>query len=403
MRKAIIGLALVMLVLTGGFVSPMGAADKSDATPTPPPPHVPTPTSEPIVVEWPEPEQRLFGEPGEVTVAVTGDLLWHSSLIKSVQRDAREMGSSRREEYGPLMAAVKPILNDVDVAICHAEVPVVPKGERVSGYPIFGAPMSTMRVVEDMGFDACTMASNHSLDRGFAMLKHTLDVFEDAGVVTVGTARSAKDAERVSIVTTDSGVRVGLVAGTYGSNVGWDGKRPWALARLDARAMIARAKAARAAGADIVIATAHAGTEYVHAPDGQQRALAEKLTASGAVHLVYMHHAHVVQPWVKMNGVWVVYGTSNLVGQMMTSTPHANEGIIGRFAFAQNESGRWEVTKADYVPLFVSHANDKTPARIYHVTAALKAGKGDKARLKIARDRTRKVVRQLGATGITES
>lgn len=397
----VVGLVVAMLVLWVTNVPQPSPADAPVAVMTAASPATPTP--EPLVVKWPKPKARLFGDPGEVTVALTGDLLWHSSLLKSVRWDAKLLKSKRGEEYGPLMAAVKPILNDVDVAICHAEVPVVPKGEQVTGYPIFGAPMSTMRVVKDMGFDACTMASNHSLDRGFKMLVHTLDVFEDAGVVTVGTARSKKDAERVSIVTTEQGVKIGLVAGTYGSNVGWDDKRPWALARLDAETMIRRAKAARVAGADIVIANAHAGTEYQHAPDGRQTALAKKLTASGAVDLVYMHHAHVVQPWVNMNGVWVVYGTSNLVGQMMTSTPHANEGIIARFAFAPDADGKWKVTKANYVPLFVSHANDKTPARIFHVTEALSAGKGDQARLKTARDRTRKVVKQLGATGITES
>lgn len=358
---------------------------------------------EPEVLEWPKPRERLFGDPGEVTVALTGDLLWHMSLLKSVRLDAKKMGSKRAEEYGPLMAAVKPILNDVDMAVCHAEVPVVPKGVEVTGYPIFGAPMSTMRVIEDMGFDACTMASNHSLDRGFAMLKHTIDTFEKAGVVTVGTARSAKDAERVSIFTTESGVRIGLVAGSYGSNVGWDTKRPWAVSKLHAPTMIARAKAAREAGADIVIANAHAGIEYQHAPDSQQRELAQKLTASGVIDLVYMHHAHVVQPWEKLNGVWVVYGTSNLVGQMMTSTPHANEGIIARFAFDRDDSGGWKVTKADYVPLFVSHATPTRPARIYHVKKALAEGKGDTERLRVALKRTRKVVHQMGAKGITES
>ncbi len=396
-----------MAVLAAGLVF-VGCAvipPATDATPGQGGDPAPTATitDNPEILELPEPRARLFGDPDEVTVALTGDLLWHMSLLKSVQLEAEQMGSKRAEEYGPLMAAVKPILNDVDMAVCHAEVPVVPKGETVTGYPVFGAPLSTMRVIEDMEFDACTMASNHSLDRGFEMLKFTLDTFEKAGVVTVGTARSAEHAERTSIFTTETGAKIGLVAATYGSNVGWDEQRPWAVSKLNADKMIARARAAREAGADIVIANAHAGTEYQHAPDSQQKVLAEKLTASGQIDLVYMHHAHVVQPWEKLNGVWVVYGTSNLVGQMMSTTPHANEGIIARFAFAPDESGRWQVTRADYVPLFVSHATATKPARIYHVTKALADGKGDEARLKVARDRTRKVIHQLGAKGITES
>ncbi len=400
--KRFAAVAAALLVFVGCAVIPPDSEFAPEQEGEGPTPGVVV-TSNPQVLEWPEPRNRLFGESDEVTVALTGDMLWHMSLLASVRLEAKQMGSKRAEEYGPLMAAVKPILNDVDMAVCHAEVPVVPKGETVTGYPTFGAPLSTMRVIEDMQFDACTMASNHALDRGFKMLRFTIDTFEEAGVVTVGTARSAEHAERTSIFTTDTGVKIGLVAATYGSNAGWDEQRPWALSKLNAGRMIAQARAARAAGADIVIANAHAGTEYQHAPNSQQRALAEKLTASGQIDLVYMHHAHVVQPWEKLNGVWVVYGTSNLVGQMFTSTPHANEGIIARFAFAPDDSGRWRVTKADYVPLFVSHATETKPARVYHVNRALAEGKGDQARLKVARDRTRRVVHQLGAKGITES
>ena len=339
----------------------------------------------------------------DVTVALTGDMLWHLSLLNSLRADAERLGSRHAEEYGPLFESVRPILRAADVAICHAEVPVVPKGERVTGYPSFGAPLSTMRAVTDLGFDLCTTASNHALDRGFANLVHTREAFDAAGVPTSGTARSATDAERVAMVTTPQGARVAVVGGTYGLNATWPTSRPWAVTKYDVKVLLKRARAARQAGADIVIVNAHAGTEYQHAPSADQRRLARALTASDDVDLVYMHHSHVVQPWQKVNGTWVVYGTSNLVGQMLTSIPASNEGIIARFTFRRDAAGGWEAVGADYVPLLVTHASRTVGARVYAVNDALDRGQGDAQRLEVARKRTARVIRQLGATGITES
>lgn len=371
------------------------------AGPSAPPPPAPTPSAAAQVP--PSAPQAEQAPRREVTVALTGDLLWHTSLIASVRADAKRFDSEHAEEYGPLFAGVKPILTGADVAICHAEVPVVPKGQPVTGYPSFGAPLSTMRAVTDLGFDLCTTASNHALDRGFENLVHTLKAFDAAGIPTAGTARSAKDAERVAMVTTPQGARVAVVAGTYGLNGTWPSSRPWAVTRADAKTLLARARAAREAGADIVIANAHAGTEYQHAPSADQVRLAKALTASEDVDLVYMHHAHVVQPWQKINGTWVVYGTSNLVGQMRTSIPPSNEGVIARFTFRESAGGAWTAVAADYVPLLVTHATSKVGARVLAVNDALDRGEGDRDRLLTARKRTAKVVRQLGATGITES
>jgi len=386
-RAAALALA-VALVATGCSRDPAAtpsAAATSAAPPPAPPGPAPTPASP------------------EVTVALTGDLLWHTSLIASVQADAKRFDSEHAEEYGPLFASVEPILTSADVAICHAEVPVVPKGQRVTGYPSFGAPLSTMRAVTDLGFDLCTTASNHSLDRGFENLVHTLEAFDAAGIPTSGTARSAEDAERVAMVTTPQGASVAVVAGTYGLNGSWPTARPWAVTKYDASTLLRRAKAAREAGADIVIVNAHAGTEYQHAPNDDQVRLAKALTASEDVDLVYMHHSHVVQPWQKVNGTWVVYGTSNLAGQMRTSIPASNEGVIARFTFRPDAAGSWEAVAADYVPLLVTHASSRVGARVYAVNDALERGEGDRDRLLTARKRTAKVVRQLGAKGITES
>ncbi|MDU1779839.1 MAG: CapA family protein, partial [Propionibacterium sp.] len=143
----------------------------------------------------------------------------------------------------------------------------------------------------------------------------TLDALDSAHVAHSGTARSAAEADRPVILTAHNGLKLGLVSGAYGLNgqsVPKDKSWAWSDARADH--LLARAAAARRAGADVVIVAAHTGEEYQQEPTKEQIQLATRLTASPDVDMVYCHHSHVVQPWAKVNGKLVIYGLGNLVG-----------------------------------------------------------------------------------------
>jgi len=193
------------------------------------------------------------------------------------------------------------------------------------------------------------------------------------------------------------------VAGTYGINgQGPGADRRWAVDRLDTAAMIERARRARDAGAELVLAAVHAGTELRTAPSAQQVEVVAALTASGAFDFVYGHHAHVPQPWARVNGVPVMYGAGNLVAQMKVATPQAYESMLGRLTFEERADG-WEVVRAEYVPLLMTLGTTGSPARVLPVNAALAAGTGDTARLELARDRVRRAATSLGADGLVEA
>ncbi len=126
--------------------------------------------------------------------------------------------------------------------------------------------------------------------------------------------------------------------------------------------MIADARAARAAGADVVVVSVHWGTEWQTEPDERQLSLGRALTASRTggrpdVDLIVGTHAHVPQAYEKVNGTWVIYGMGDqIAGDMVDHQgafdPRGNQGSIGRFTFAppRTPGGRWEVTRAEFVP-----------------------------------------------------
>lgn len=337
------------------------------------------------------------------TVVLSGDLLWHSTLWISAETEAK---AGQKYDFDPMFAAMKPIISGADMAVCHSEVPFALAGHAPTGWPIFGAPREIAPWIKTMGWDLCSTASNHSLDQGFQGLSDTLDLYDQAGVLHTGTFRSAEERTKPVIFTTSSGVKIGVVTGTYGTNgIPLPEGKPWSVSLWNADNLLAQAKATRAAGADVVIAKMHGGDEYQTVPNSEQVALAEALTASPDVDVVVGEHVHVVQPVTKVNGKWVVYGMGNLVAQHETDVPRGYEGITMRFTFTGSEPGKYTVSKAEYIPTLVTHYDGPdAPVRLYPVNASLAAGIGPTARLQTALARTRDAVNLLGtAPDLVES
>ncbi|MEO6512269.1 MAG: CapA family protein [Nocardioides sp.] len=324
---------------------------------------------------------------------LSGDLLWHDTVWASARSDA---GARRGFDFDPMFAALRPLVEGADLAICHEEVPFAAPGAPYASYPVFAAPPAIATWIGSMGWDACTTASNHAVDQGYDGLVRTADLLEAAGVAHVGTFRTLRERRTPVILTTEGGVKVAIVSGTYSLNgFPLPAGHEWSVSMWDARNLIAQARSARRAGADIVIVKYHGGDEYSAAPNAQQVALARALTASPYVDLVVGEHAHVVQPITKVNGKFVVYGLGNAVAQSEVSQPRAYEGITVGFTFEETAHG-FRVAWAEYVPTYWNHYSAGHPIRVQRVVRALSRGAADGARLRQALAATRAAVNLLG-------
>ena len=309
-------------------------------SPEPPPqaePAIVLSGGEPIPVP-PPPDAAAEPEPRRFTLVMGGDLLWHDTVWQSAAADAR---GGAAYDFDPMFADVKPLIERADLALCHEEVPFAAPGVPLQSYPVFAAPPEIAPWIASMGWDACTTASNHALDQGFDGLAYTADLLESVGVRHVGTFRTARERRQPVVLSTGSGVRVGVVAGTYGLNgFPLPEGREWSVSMLDVPDLLRQARAARRAGADVVVVHLHAGYEYDELPSPEQVAAVERLTRSPLVDLVLGEHAHTVQPITKVNGKWVVYGMGNLVGQQEVTRPETYRGILVRFTFVERPGRR---------------------------------------------------------------
>jgi poly-gamma-glutamate synthesis protein (capsule biosynthesis protein) len=417
-RIAVVGLMLTVALAASLLVRPEETRDRAlrlaiTVSPTPSP-TVAAPTESPVAVptqdQTTDPargqdrdEGRDEGRDGHrrVTVLMSGDLLWHNTVWQSAHEDAVRRGLHRRFDFDPMFAAMKPIVESADLAICHEEVPFAANDQHLSSYPVFAAPPEIAGWIASMGWDACTTDSNHSIDQGVDGLVRTANLLEEAGVRHVGTFRSPAERRKPVILTTHDGVKVGIVGGTYSLNgFTLPPDQRWAVSMWDADNLIAQARAARAAGADIVLVQYHGGDEYSRLPNAQQVALVRRLTASPAVDLVFAEHAHVVQPVTRVNGKWVVYGMGNMVGQSDPKYPRAYEGISVRFTFTETRHG-FAVTRAAYIPTSWNVYSPGSPIRVRPVLTDLRRGAGDRARLLEARRMIRLAVDGLDPHGDT--
>ncbi|MER5890402.1 CapA family protein [Streptomyces sp. NPDC001941] len=341
-RRAAVALTAALLTATGC------SAEGGPATPGQRPVERPAPSS----AGGPAAAARGF------TLVATGDVLPHTSVIRQAAADAGGDG----HDFRPMLAGARSVVAPADIAICHMETVYGPAGGPFSGYPAFVSPPSVAAALRATGYDSCSTASNHTLDDGSAGLRRTLDALDAAGVKHAGSARTAAEARRPAWLRGGT-AKVAQLAYTYGTNdIPLPKGRPWAVNLIDEGRMVADARAARRAGADVVVVSVHWGTEWQDEPDERQLALARRLTASKTagrpdVDLILGTHAHVPQAYQKVNGSWVIYGMGDQVaGQMFNHEGQRDErgnmSSLGRFTFAPpaKRGQAWRVTRAEFVP-----------------------------------------------------
>ncbi|WDF33951.1 CapA family protein [Arthrobacter agilis] len=345
------------------------------------------PSREPSAV----PPQAGSACDGCLSIVVAGDLLVHPQLWDQAAADAVVTGKGALD-FEPLLAGQRPYLATADLAICHLETPVAGPDGPFSGYPQFNVPPQILVAAADVGYDACTTASNHSIDAGTEGVLRTLAALDAAGLEHTGSYATAEDAATVLILD-EPEARVAVIGATYGLN-GLVPDEPWRVDLIDPQVMIAKARTARAAGADVVLGALHAGDEYVPTPNVQQVRTAHALADSGEFDLVYGHHAHTVQPIENYRGTWILYGLGNAVTELSPGYDVNNEGIMVRARFSRDDAGAWSVSEVLWLPSLI----ERSPYRWCALAPGRPAGEcSSPEREAASRERTRSVVESLNA------
>lgn len=283
-----------------------------------------------------------------LTVAASGDFLIHGPVWRRALAD----GGGRRYDFRPMLSRIAPVIAGADLALCHLETPLSYGPPR--GYPSFRTPVSLAAAIRGAGWDACSTASNHTLDAGQRGVNTTLGVVKRAGLRQAGSYRTRAASLRPTILEA-KGVKVAFLAYTALTN-GQRAPHPWTVNMASAPRIARAAKRARLAGADAAIVNLHWGDEFRSAPTRAQRSLATALTRSKWITAVVGQHAHVVQPISWVNGKPVVFGEGNLLSNQTAACCPAGsqDGLIALLDLRVGASGVG-AKRVRYLPTYVRH------------------------------------------------
>lgn len=172
------------------------------------------------------------------------------------------------------------------------------------------------------------------------------DTLEQDGIAQTGSYKTEEDSYKPLVIDSPTGGgKIGLVAGTVSLNA----QTPdydWRVDRLresgdpnhqaDIDKAVAKAKAAREQGADVVAMAMHSVQEYLDYADSWQQEEAHELADTGAFDVIYGAGCHCAQPIENYNGTWIIYGLGNAVTESANTadTIVNNQGVTARIQFA---------------------------------------------------------------------
>ena len=173
-------------------------------------------------------------------------------------------------------------------------------------------PIEITDALADAGYDRCSTASNHAMDRGTRGIDTTLDALDRVGISHTGMARTPIEIE--PNVFEVNGIKVAHMSYTFSYNglTAANGET-WRSALIDSDRIVRDSHRARELGAQVVLVSMHWGNERETAPSSFQQKIADEITKSGEVNLIIGSHAHVLQPIKKVNDTWVIYGLGNFL------------------------------------------------------------------------------------------
>lgn len=304
-------------------------------------------------LSFPEPEG--FEETASMTLAAGGDILVSPDL--------------RPETTTALWDDVGDFYFGSDLACANLETPVSPSSPPgflpasiVGPMALNSTPQMLDRITNGgKGISLFSTANNHCLDQGEAGLRETLDVLDGRGLGHVGTARSPEERDAVVMVER-GGVKLAFISFTFALN--WkalpEGKEYLAnyvrLNRPDADLgpIERQVAAARAAGADAIVACLHWSLEFESYPTRNVVAMGHRLVEMG-IDLIIGNHPHGIQPIERhtyadpatgeaRDGL-ILYALGDLITVRDGILPNSHLGLLARVRIAKGRKGGREAAR----------------------------------------------------------
>jgi poly-gamma-glutamate synthesis protein (capsule biosynthesis protein) len=226
--------------------------------------------------------------------------------------------------------AVREVISGADIAMANFENPAPDRFTWHKAKTVFTADPTLIDGLVKAGIDYVGIANNHIGDAGNNGILQTIANLKKRGLKYSGAGKDLAAAQRPAILDAN-GTKVAIlaydaIAPGYHAARGEPGS-----SKLTIKAVQAGVKAARKAGAKVVIVFPHWGTEYRYSPFQNQQRLARQIIDAGA-DMIIGNHAHYAAAVEVYKGKPIWYALGNFVFDQTWSEP-TMEGISLELTF----------------------------------------------------------------------
>jgi poly-gamma-glutamate synthesis protein (capsule biosynthesis protein) len=288
---------------------------------------------------------------GQVNLIFVGDLLLDDGPGRTIAAG------------GDPLAAFADLLSQADYRIGNLECPIA---DAATGQALdnkifsFKADPRVTRVLKGR-FDALAVSNNHSGDFGTQAFLETLDHVKAAGITTFGGGKNLSVAH-APLWIHRNGLKIAVLGYNEFKPRSFEAtaSRP-GIAWSEDSQVLSDIRAARKAGADLIIPFMHWGWERELYPSARQQQLARTMIDAGA-DVVVGGHPHVTQGAEYYKGKLIVYSLGNFVFDGFELA----DGKIGwllRLTLDKKGLVRWDTRMARMDEAGTPHpdATDRTP------------------------------------------
>ncbi|MCL2698196.1 MAG: CapA family protein [Oscillospiraceae bacterium] len=339
----------------------VGGEDKKDGNPAVP------------FVPEPEPE---WNEYITVSAVAVGDNLIHSSIYNQANIHA---GGGDNYDFAPAYERIRHLVTGYDLAMINQET-LVNNVYPPSNWPHFSTPGPLGDLMVEMGFNAFTIANNHTLDIHTDGLLASLDywngkITEGHDIAVVGAYYDAEDRARIRTLEIN-----GVVFSFLGYAESLNGLDEWLLPPAEVgrfgggavmELMLAEIEAAKAVS-DVCVVFLHWGTEDMDRVEDYQREAARRMVEAGA-DIIHGTHPHVLRDVEFIaresdgTNALVMYSLGNFISSQIVPQTM----ICGIFTFdiiMNSQTRAVEITNLQITPVITHYERGHTNVRLYPLT-----------------------------------
>ena len=242
------------------------------------------------------------------------------------------------------LAPFDAILKDADYRIANLEVPVATVGKPLESKIFsFRAHPRVMRVLKGR-WDALALSNNHAGDYGKAAFVETMQHVQAAGIAHFGGGLNLAEAH-APLWIRRNGLNIAVLGYNEFKPRAFEAGATWpGVAWSDDREVVADIRAARQAGADVVIPFMHWGWEREPHTSARQQQLARRLIDAGA-DAVVGGHPHVTQGADTYKGRPIIWSLGNFVFDGF-DLPPARIGWVLRMTVDRRGVRAWDTVEA---------------------------------------------------------